>query len=209
MPIRTFRRFLQTETASGMILFLTAIFALIVDNSSWAGWYTRFFDTVLTVQWGEATISKPLLLWINEGLMVTFFLMIGLEIKREMFEGELRGLSQVILPTVVAVGGMLVPALIYVIFNYENSYALRGWAIATPTDIAFALGILLLLHRRIPISLKIFLTAVAIFDDIGAIIVIAAFYTSEISAVLLAVSAILVICLMLMNRFNVTRMAPY
>lgn len=209
MPFRLFREFIKLEASGGIILFVTAMLALVIDNTNWAGYYESFFNLKLSVSVGLFTLSKPLLLWINDGFMAVFFLLVGLEMKREMIEGELNSLSKAALPGIAAFGGMFFPAIIYLYFNYHDAVAFKGWAIPTATDIAFSLGILSLLGSRIPVSLKIFLTALAIFDDIGAIIIIAVFYTSHISMPLLLCSAVMLCLLVLLNRFNVQRLGPY
>ncbi|MDF1797196.1 MAG: Na+/H+ antiporter NhaA [Coxiellaceae bacterium] len=209
MPIRSFRHFLRLESSGGIVLFLAAILALIIDNSGWSSFYHAFFNQTLNISLGDFVLAKPVQLWVNDGLMVFFFLLVGLEIKRELFEGELNSKAKALLPGIAAAGGMIVPAVIYIAVNYGHGDNLRGWAIPTATDIAFSLGILALLKSRIPPALKIFLTALAIFDDIGAIVVIAIFYTHHISIGLLAVAAVLTIVLVLLNRFNVTHRAAY
>lgn len=208
-PLTLFKEFIKLESSAGIILFATAMLAMIINNTPLAYYYDSFFSTKISLSIGQFQLSKPLLLWINDGFMAVFFLLVGLEIKREMFEGELNSVAKSILPAIAAVGGMLVPALIYVCFNSADAQALKGWAIPTATDIAFSLGILSLLGSRIPVSLKIFLTALAIFDDIGAIIVIAIFYTAHISITLLLVALFMVLILFLLNRFKVSRMGAY
>jgi NhaA family Na+:H+ antiporter len=192
---KAFRHFAALESSGGIVLFFAALFAVVLDNSPWAAHYQAYFGSPL--------------LWINDGLMALFFLLIGLEIKREMMEGELNSLSKSLLPAIAALGGMLVPALFYVGFNYSNSHALSGWAIPTATDIAFSLAILSLLGKRIPTGLKVFLMALAIFDDIGAIIIIAIFYTHDISILLLISSGFLAGLLFLLNRMRVMNYVPY
>lgn len=182
--------FLRLESAGGIILMFAAILAIVLANSPLQPYYNLFIDTPVEIRIGALEIAKPLLLWINDGLMVIFFFMVGLELKREFVEGELSNKKNIILPGFAALGGMLIPALIYAYYNYDDSIALQGWAIPTATDIAFALGVLSLLGSRVPTSLKIFLTSLAIFDDIGAIIIIAIFYTANISTL----SIIIVLC---------------
>lgn len=206
---RLIAQFMRLEASAGIALFIMAVLALIVDNSPASIYYHQFFHTLITVQFGTHALSKPVLLWINDGFMTLFFLLVGLEIKRELFEGELNTFSKAILPAIAALGGMIVPALIYIGFNLGDKDALRGWAIPTATDIAFALGILSLLGKRIPPALKIFLMALAIFDDIGAIIVIAIFYANNISLTLLCIATALAALLFLMNRLRVTSYLPY
>jgi NhaA family Na+:H+ antiporter len=161
------------------------------------------------VRFGALHLAKPLLLWINDGLMAVFFMLIGLEVKREVLEGELSSPSQIILPGVGAIGGMLVPALVYVALNRGDELALNGWAIPTATDIAFALGVLALLGPRVPVSLRVFLLALAIFDDLGAIVIIAVFYSGDLSLTSLAIAAIALAVLAILNLLNVTRIAAY
>jgi len=209
LPIRFIREFIKLETSAGIILFVTAVLAIVIDNTSLSSGYENFFQTIISFSIGEFQLKKPLLHWINDGFMSVFFLLVGLEIKREILEGELNSLRKAMLPVVTACGGMLVPAVIYIFFNHRDAIALKGWAIPTPTDIAFSLGILSLLGSRIPVNLKIFLTAFAIFDDIGAILVIAAYYTSHISLLMLSLALILIILLILLNRLGVRNLSPY
>ncbi|HXW52821.1 MAG TPA: Na+/H+ antiporter NhaA, partial [Myxococcota bacterium] len=209
MPLNFLRNFIKMEASAGIVLFVAALVAIVVDNSPLAPYVEEFFELPLTIQIGSYTLSKHLLHWINDGLMVPFFLLVGSEIKRELVVGELNTPSKVILPALSALGGMLVPALIFSAFNWGNDYAMRGWAIPTATDIAFSLGILSLLGSRVPASLKVFLTALAIFDDLGAIIIIAIFYTAELSLLSLVMAFACVIILILLNRFNVLGYGPY
>ena len=210
MPLRsTFTRFFQLEAASGLLLIAAAALALIVNNSPLSHYYTAFLDVPVAVQIGALQIAKPSLLWINDGLMALFFLLIGLEVKRELLEGQLSKPSQVVLPGAAAIGGMVVPALIYWFINKDYPDALGGWAIPMATDIAFALGVLALLGKRVPVSLKLFLMTRAIIDDLGAIIVIAVFYSSELSGVSLLLAAACLIALIAMNRMGVIKVAPY
>ena len=210
MPLRsTFTRFFQLEAASGLLLIAAAALALIVNNSPLSHYYTAFLDVPVAVQIGALQIAKPSLLWINDGLMALFFLLIGLEVKRELLEGQLSKPSQVVLPGAAAIGGMVVPALIYWYINKDYPDALGGWAIPMATDIAFALGVLALLGKRVPVSLKLFLMTLAIIDDLGAIIVIAVFYSSELSGVSLLLAAACLIALIAMNRMGVIKVAPY
>ena len=206
---RVIRNFIHLEASGGIALFIMAVLALVVDNSPLSPYYHQFFNTVATVQFGAYALSKPVLLWINDGFMTIFFLLVGLEIKRELFEGELNSFAKAILPAVAAVGGMLVPALIYIGFNHGQLEALRGWAIPTATDIAFSLGILSLLGKRIPPALKVFLMALAIFDDIGAVVIIAVFYTHNISLFSLYLALGLMVLLLIMNRLKITSYFPY
>ena len=202
-------RFLQMEASSGLLLIAGAALALIINNSPLASLYQGFLDTQVVAQIGPLKIDKPLLLWINDGLMALFFLLIGLEVKREVLAGQLSNPAQIVLPGAAAVGGMLVPALIYWWLNHHDSAALAGWAIPTATDIAFALGVLALLGNRVPTSLKLFLMTLAIIDDLGAILIIAFFYTSELSSIALLLAAACLVALIGMNRLGVVRLAPY
>jgi NhaA family Na+:H+ antiporter len=209
--ISSIRRFIASESAGGVVLALAAAVALIVSNSSLAPLYRQFVELRGEVRIGGdwLVLSKPLLLWVNDLWMAVFFFLVGLEIKREVLAGELASVKQASLPAVAAVGGMLVPALIYVALNHADPVALRGWAIPTATDIAFALGILMLLGSRVPASLKIFLTAVAIIDDLGAIIVIALFYTAQLSLPMLLAAGGGIVLLFLLNRARVVHIGPY
>ena len=195
-------KFLKLESAGGIMLMIAAITAIILANTPLQVYYTLLLDTPVEIRVGAFEIAKPLLLWINDGLMAVFFFMVGLELKRELIEGELSDRKNIILPGVGAIGGMLVPALIYVYFNFDNNIALQGWAIPAATDIAFALGVLSLLGSRVPVSLKVFLTSLAIFDDIGAILIIAVFYTAKISLTSLVVAAICIPLLAWVNKRN-------
>jgi NhaA family Na+:H+ antiporter len=190
--------FIRTEAASGAILLVTAALALLAANSPLAGLYGALLDLPVGARLGSLALQKPLLLWINDGLMAIFFLLVGLEIKRELIEGELSTRAQAALPCLAAVGGMAVPALIYVAVNLEDPVALHGWAIPAATDIAFALGVLALLGTRVPASLKVFLVALAIIDDLGAIAIIAVFYSGALSLWSLGLA-----------RAGVRRQAPY
>lgn len=201
--------FLKKESASGIILMFSAVLALIVANSPLSPIYDQLIEMPVVVQFGALAIDKPLLLWINDGLMAIFFFLVGLELKREIREGELSKPENVVLPITGAVGGMLVPALIYSYFTWGDPIALSGWAIPAATDIAFALGILALLGSRIPLSLKVFLVTLAIIDDIGAIMIIALFYSNNISSTPLIVAAVCTAMLFWMNRRNVQQTPSY
>ena len=201
--------FLRLESAGGILLIAAAGLAILFANTPLASAYQALLSVPVEVRVGNMEIAKPLLLWINDGLMAIFFFLVGLELKRELVEGELSDPRKLILPGVGAIGGMLVPALIYVGFNWNNSVALQGWAIPAATDIAFALGILALLGSRVPTALKVFLTSLAIIDDIGAIVIIAIFYTAQLSIqALLIVIACLPVAWWL-NRRNVVDHSPY
>jgi len=202
-------RFLRLESAGGILLMVTATIAIIIANTPLKSIYDLLLDTPVEVRVGALHIAKPLLLWINDGLMAIFFFLVGLELKRELLDGELSDPRNIILPGVGAIGGMTVPAIIYLAFNASDPVAVQGWAIPAATDIAFALGVLSLLGSRVPTSLKIFLTSLAIFDDIGAIVIIALFYTSKISATALLFSAACITVLFIMNRRGVESRSPY
>lgn len=206
---KTLTRFLELESASGLLLIAAAILAMTINNSPLSYLYNGLLDVPVAVQFGALHIAKPLLLWINDGLMAVFFLLIGLEVKREVLEGQLKEPSQLVLPGAAAIGGMLVPALIYWALNRHNPAALGGWAIPMATDIAFALGVLALLGKRVPVSLKLFLMTLAIIDDLGAIVVIALFYSTELSTLSLALAAFCISVLILMNRLGVSKLSPY
>jgi len=203
------RDFLKLETAAGIVLVGAALLALAVANTGLLSYYQALIDVPIEIRIGSFEIAKPLLLWVNDGLMALFFLLIGMELKREFLGGELSSLSQVVLPGVGALGGMLVPALIYGWINWQDPVALQGWAIPAATDIAFALAILALLGNRVPLSLRMFLVSVAIFDDIGAIVIIALFYSSELSASALIVAAVCLVILWILNRKGVLEKTPY
>ena len=199
----------DNETAGGILLIFAAAMAMIVANSPLLPYYNKLIEVPVRISVGDFEIAKPLLLWINDGLMALFFLAVGLELKREIIEGELSHPKKIILPLLGAIGGMLVPALIYIAFNYKDPVAMNGWAIPTATDIAFALGILMLLGKRVPIALKLFLASLAIFDDIGAIVIIAFFYTSKLSLTALLVASLVILLLYIMNRRGATELTTY
>ena len=201
--------FVHHEAAGGLALMAAALAALIACNSPLAWLYDGFLHTPVGVRVGPLAIDKPLLLWINDGLMAVFFFLVGLEIKRELLQGELSTFGQAALPAMAAVGGMGVPALAYAALNAGDAAALKGWAIPTATDIAFSVGVLALLGSRVPASLKIFLLALAIIDDLGAIVIIALFYTEHLSWEMLAPAAVGVAVLGALNARGVTRPAPY
>ncbi|MDC0404028.1 Na+/H+ antiporter NhaA [Porticoccaceae bacterium] len=200
---------LQSESAGGLILMACAALSIIVANSPLAYWYNLFLEIPVEIRIGALDIDKPLLLWINDGLMAVFFFLVGLELKRELLEGELSKPGNIALPAFGAVGGMLVPALVYTYFNWGDPFAMQGWAIPAATDIAFALAVLSLLGPRVPLSIKLFLTSLAIFDDVGAVMIIAIFYTDSISFVALAVVALCLPLLALLNYRGVTRVGFY
>ncbi len=203
------RRFLRLEASSGLVLMAATFVALLVANSPWQDTYHQILTLKLTVSIEQYEVSKPILLWINDGLMAIFFLLVGLELKREVLDGELNSVKKIALPMLAAFGGMALPALIYTFFNFYNNTAIKGWAIPTATDIAFTLGILILLGDRVPRALKIFLVSLAIFDDLGAIIIIAIFYTEQLSMSALLTSMVCIICLWVMNRIQVVSKAGY
>jgi NhaA family Na+:H+ antiporter len=209
MPLNAIRDFFKMEAAGGIVLVVAAALAVVVSNSQFAGTYDGFLTLPLQIRVGPLDIDKPLLLWINDGLMAIFFFLVGLEIKREIIEGRLSSLQKAASPVIAAVGGMVVPALIYVVFNWDDPTALRGWAIPAATDIAFAVGVLALLGSRVPVALKVFLLALAIIDDLGAIIIIALFYTSDLSLSVLAIAAVGMAALGYLNYRGVTHTAPY
>jgi len=207
--LKPLQEFLHLEAAGGLVLMAAAVVAMVVANSPLAGHYTAFLDLPFEIRLGTFGLAKPLILWINDGLMAVFFLLVGMELKREVAEGHLSSLRKASLPAFGAAGGMIAPAAIYAALNWGEPVAMRGWAIPTATDIAFALGVLSLLGPRVPAALKAFLLSVAIFDDLGAIIVIALFYTAELSVTALVAAAVLVLVLVALNRLGVTRPAAY
>ena len=209
MAKRVVIKLLEHPATGGVVLLLAALLALVLANSPLAGAYGGLLATKVTAAIGALEIDKPLLLWINDGLMAVFFFQVGLEIKRELMEGHLADRDQLILPGLAAAGGMVLPALIYIAVNFNDPLVLQGWAIPAATDIAFALGILALLGPRVPTALKVFLLTVAIIDDLGAIIIIALFYTANLSIGALLLGALALVVLLAMNRLGVGRTAPY
>lgn len=207
--LESIREFLRMESASGILLLAAALLAMIMANSPLSNLYDLFLNTPVAVKVGALEIAKPLLLWINDGLMAIFFFLVGLELKREVLEGELSRPAQVVLPALAALGGMMAPAAIYVAFNAGDAQALHGWAIPVATDIAFALGVLSLLGKRVPQGLKIFLLTLAIFDDVGAIIVIALFYSSNLSLASLGIAGGAIVLLFVLNRRHVSSVPVY
>ena len=203
------REFLRLESAGGILLMIATAIALLLANTGAQGLYEAFLGTPVEVRIGAFMLGKPLILWINDGLMAVFFFLIGLEIKREVMEGELSNRAQIALPALAAVGGMAAPAAIFWLLNRHDPVALQGWAIPAATDIAFALGVLALLGSRVPQSLKVFLLTLAILDDLGAILIIAIFYTANLSLVSLAVAAGALAVLALLNVRHVTAIPPY
>jgi len=209
MSIVRIKKFLKTESGAGILLGLSAFLAIIIANSPLLPLYNVFLKTPVVIQVGAFLIDKPLLLWINDGLMAVFFMLVGLEIKREILQGQLSTKEQITLPLVAALGGLLLPAAIYVFFNLGHEEYLKGWAIPAATDIAFAIGVMALLGNRVPKTLKICLVAVAIIDDLAAIIIIALFYTSSLSMLSLGLASVAIFVLYYMNSRNVTQIAPY
>ena len=206
---KSIQEFLRLESASGILLILAAVLAMLAENSLLKPWYDALLSTPVEIRIGALQIAKPLLLWINDGLMAVFFFLVGLELKREMLEGELSHRGQIVLPAAGALAGMACPALIYLYFNYGDPVAMQGWAIPAATDIAFALGVLSLLGNRVPTQLKLFLLTLAIIDDLGAILIIAFFYTANLSALSLLTATICLIGLFLLNRRKVCSLTPY
>ncbi|MDA9049833.1 Na+/H+ antiporter NhaA [Pseudomonadales bacterium] len=202
-------RFLRLEASSGILLLIAAALAMLAENSFASAYYEALLDLPVQIRIGDFEIAKPLLLWINDGLMAIFFFLIGLEVKREVLHGELSDPARVVLPIVGAAGGMMIPALIYAWVNWGNPVAMNGWAIPSATDIAFALAVLALVGSNVPASLKLFLMALAIADDLGAIIIIALFYTSQLSVLSLLVAALAVLGLFVLNRRGVLSLVPY
>ncbi|MBE0443276.1 MAG: Na+/H+ antiporter NhaA [Psychrobacter sp.] len=209
MAIRRIKAFFEFEAAGGIVLALAAVAAMIIANSPLHVWYEGFIHAPVAIQIGDFAIAKDAHHWINDGLMAVFFFLVGLELKREVLIGELSNVKQIILPAGAALGGMIAPAIVYLLFNYHEPEFWKGWAIPAATDIAFALGILSLLGSRVPNSLKVFLVSIAIFDDIGAILIIALFYTSELSLESLALAGLCLPFLYMLNRRNVTSITPY
>jgi NhaA family Na+:H+ antiporter len=209
MVVKAIKDFIRLESASGILLLVAAILAIVAENSAGKGLYDALLGTAVEIRIGDFQIAKPLLLWVNDGLMALFFFLIGLEVKREVLAGELSDPSRVVLPVIAAIGGMAFPAAIYAWINWGDPVAIKGWAIPSATDIAFALGVLALLGSRIPQSLKLFLMTLAIIDDLGAIIIIAIFYTADLSVTSLSLAAAAVVILFIMNRRGVLQLAPY
>jgi NhaA family Na+:H+ antiporter len=205
----TIRNFLQMESAAGIVLMAAAALALIAANSPLSSYYDLFVDTPVEIRIGAFEIAKPLLLWVNDGLMAVFFFLVGLEVKREVLEGELSRPSNVMLPLIGAVGGIVAPVAVYTFFNYGDAVAMNGWAIPAATDIAFALGILMMLGSRVPVSLKVFLVSLAIFDDLGAIVIIAIFYSADLSLLALLVASMCLVLLGYLNWRHVSSVTAY
>ncbi|MCJ8338272.1 MAG: Na+/H+ antiporter NhaA [Pseudomonadales bacterium] len=207
--MKIIKDFIDNESSSGVILIGVTILALILSNSALSGIYESFLHIPVEIRFGSLSIDKSLYHWVNDGLMAIFFLLIGLEVKREILQGHLSSVSQIALPGIAAIGGMVVPAAVYLYFNADSDVAVNGWAIPTATDIAFALGILSMLGKRVPVSLKIFLMALAIIDDLGAIVIIAIFYTSELSTLSISVAAAALSVLIILNLLGVSKKAAF
>ena len=207
--IRRIQTFFQSEAAGGILLLLFASMAILLANTSFNQRYFGFLDTPVSVQFGAFSIAKPLLMWVNDGFMAVFFVLVGMEVKREMLEGSLSSYQQAIFPAIAAIGGMAVPALIYFMVAQGTLEIYSGWAIPIATDIAFAIGIVALLGKRVPLPLKVFLLALAIIDDLGAIIVIAIFYSHELSTPALIIAVVTISILVAMNRFKVSALCAY
>ncbi len=206
---KPFKYFFKLEAASGLILLFAAILALVISNGNFSDLYFSTLDKYITLGTEEFGLKLSVLHWINDVLMAIFFFFVSLEIKREFLQGELSNPKQALLPIIGAVGGMAVPALFYILVNYSDSTTLNGWAIPSATDIAFSLGVLSLLGKRVPISLKVFLTALAIIDDLGAIVIIAFFYSGNIEIKYLILMFVAVIILIGLNKFNFKNFLPY
>ncbi|NVJ66784.1 MAG: Na+/H+ antiporter NhaA [Gammaproteobacteria bacterium] len=200
---------INKEVIPSLLLIASTVLALLVANTALVKYYNLLIDIPFSISLGDFQLSKPLLLWINDGLMAVFFFLLGLELKREVVEGKLSKPADMALPGAAAVGGMLVPAFIYTAINWQDPVALQGWAIPAATDIAFALGVLALIGKAIPTSLKVFLISLAIIDDIGAILIIAIFYTSKISILSLIIGFVCMVLLFIFNRLNIYKLAPY
>ena len=204
-----FKWFFKLEAASGLLLLISAVVALIISNSVYSSLYFEILESYLFIGINNFGIEMNLLHWINDALMAAFFFFVTLEIKREFLQGELSNRKQALLPIIAAIGGMLVPALIYIYINFQNVETLNGWAIPTATDIAFSLGVLSLLGSRVPLSLKVFLTALAIIDDLGAIVIIAFFYSGNLSIIYLTLMLLTFIALLTLNKLNIKKFLPY
>ncbi len=208
-PLSALVDFFRLEAAGGLLLIAAAALALIVANSPMHAAYRDFLDFPLRLGIGDFAIAKPLLLWVNDGLMAIFFLLVALEIKREMLSGQLSDRAQLVLPLLCACGGVAVPALVYAAFNQGDATAMSGWAIPAATDIAFALGILSLLGSRVPLGLKLLLSTIAVLDDLIAIVIIAIFYTQELSTLALVFAGVALLAMIVLNRIGVTSLVPY
>lgn len=203
------RRLSRHEAFASILLIMAAVLAMIAANTPLNVYYDQLLSVPVIVSIGSLAVAKPILLWINDGLMAIFFLLIGLEVKREFLEGELSSCSRVVLPVMAALGGMVVPALCYALLNYGDPIGIKGWAIPAATDIAFSLGVLAMLGKRVPPSLKLFLLALAIIDDLGAIVIIALFYTTDLAVESIVLASVCLMLLIAFNRFGVSRSGPY
>ncbi len=206
---KPFKWFFKLEAASGLILLISAILALIISNSAYSSYYFGYLEKYIFIGFNEIGLKLSVLHWINDALMAIFFFFVTLEIKREFLQGELSNIKQALLPIIAAVGGMVVPALVYVFINLGDPETLNGWAIPSATDIAFSLGVLSLLGKRVPLSLKVFLTALAIIDDLGAILIIAIFYSGDLNLKYLSLMFLAFIILLIINKFNIKKFLPY
>ena len=206
---KPFKWFFKLEAASGLLLLFAAIIALVISNSELSSDYNEILNSYLSLGFENFKLKLSILHWINDVLMAVFFFLVSLEIKREFIQGELSNPKQAALPIIAAVGGMLFPALIYIAINFGDSVTLKGWAIPSATDIAFSLGVLSLLGKRVPLSLKVFLTALAIIDDLGAIVIIAFFYSGKIQLFYLLLMSIAMLVLIVLNKFNIRSFIPY
>ena len=206
---KSFKWFFKLEAASGLVLLFSAVLALILSNSVYADYYFSTLEKYLFIGFNNFGLKLSVLHWINDALMAIFFFFVTLEIKREFLQGELSNIKQALLPIIAAVGGMVVPALVYVYINLGDAETLKGWAIPSATDIAFSLGVLSLLGKRVPLSLKVFLTALAIIDDLGAILIIAIFYSGDLSIKYLSLMLVAFIGLLVINKFNIKKFLPY
>ncbi len=206
---KPFKWFFKLEAASGLVLLFSAIAALLISNSDLSILYFNFLEKYIFIGIKNVGIKLSVIHWINDALMAIFFFFVTLEIKREFLQGELSNMKQALLPIIAAVGGMVVPAVIYIYINFGDSETLNGWAIPSATDIAFSLGVLSLLGKRVPLSLKVFLTALAIIDDLGAIVIIALFYSGDLSVKYLSLMLLAFIILLVINKFNIKKFLPY
>ena len=209
MPLKMLREFIKFESSAGIILFLSALTAVVLVNSPLHEYYDLILDTKINIEIGALALNKPFLLWINDGLMALFFLYVGLEIKREVIEGQLSSREQITLPLLAAVGGIVFPALIFLYINKENEIYQQGWAISSATDIAFALGLMMLFKKKIHESLKVTLVAIAIIDDLAAILIIAFFYTDNLSLLSLGLAGVCILALFLLRIFSVKKTTIY
>lgn len=207
--LQLIQRFLKLESAGGILLLLSAVAAMLLANSPLSEQYNNFLNLPVSIQIGHFVIDKTLIHWINDGFMAVFFILVGMEVKKELFEGSLSRYQQAIFPAIAAIGGMIIPAIVYWFIAKQDPSLVNGWAIPMATDIAFALGIMALLSKQVPLPLKIFLLALAIIDDLGAIVVIALFFSHGLSVQALFFSAIAIIALVLLNRFKVSALCAY